>query len=424
MVNATGIIQTRVVWKNDFQVVGERIHFDPSADVPPSQNEIARLWPRFSDRAGEIEHVAGGAYGLCLFGPDCEPGGPFDYMAAVGVSRAERVPEGMTAAKFPGGLYCVVTRQGVIDEIGQAFRHFREEWLPQSGYKSRSGVEFEYYDERYKGNHDPESVMDIWFPIEPAKPVPLENRVGSVFVHVSDLRKSAEWYSRLLGVPVREDRLNGSPVYWFAFPGAHLILDDNSGNRQNPAWREDMKPRVMFPARDIDEAYRYLREKAEPLLEPERYGDMAFCEFRDPEGNVQMACWVAAPDPDDDLPAGSPILPRIGGAFVDVKDMRAAARWYTDLLGLPADEENAAHPIYSVPVTRGAALLLDQNRHLNGKAFSKVFYFETEDLAAALDYVKRHGFELAGEPDGFPDLSEFALLDPDGNRIVIAHMKR
>jgi predicted transcriptional regulator YdeE len=115
------IIQTRLVWKNTFQVVGEKIRFDPSGGIPPSENEISRLWPRFNDRVGEIGHVVGGAYGLCLFGSDCVPGGPFDYMAAVGVSRVDRVPEGMTAESFPRGLYCVVTPQGVKDEKGKAF---------------------------------------------------------------------------------------------------------------------------------------------------------------------------------------------------------------------------------------------------------------------------------------------------------------
>lgn len=91
------IIQTKVVWKDAFQVVGEKIRFDPSEHATPSDNAIARLWPRFSDRVGEIAHITGGAYGLCLFGPDCVPGGPFDYMAAVGVSRADHVPEGMEA---------------------------------------------------------------------------------------------------------------------------------------------------------------------------------------------------------------------------------------------------------------------------------------------------------------------------------------
>lgn len=260
--------------------------------------------------------------------------------------------------------------------------------------------------------------MELWIPIRPANEIPLRNRVGGAFIYVTDLRRAAEWYSLLFGLPVREERLNEGPVYWFDMPGTHLILDSDAANGESPA-----RPRFMLDALDIDAAYRYLQEKAEPLSEPERHGQLAFLNFRDPDGNTLMACWSGEPDTDSVLQGNSPILPRIGGVFVDVKDMRSAAGWYSELLGLPLDEQNADDPVYSVPVTRGAALLLDRNRYLNGDDFTELLYLETEDFEAALAYVREHGFQLAGEPKHFHDLSEFALLDPDGNRIVVAQMK-
>ncbi|WP_169306615.1 VOC family protein [Cohnella pontilimi] len=253
--------------------------------------------------------------------------------------------------------------------------------------------------------------------------VPLENRAASVFVHVTDLRRAAEWYSRLLGLPIMEERLNGGPVYWFDFPGTHLILDNNGGNRESPEWRESMLPRVMFPASDIDEAYRYIQEKAEPFFEPERHGSMAFFNFRDPEGSAHMVCWTEHPGPDwEDQKTESPVLARIGGVFVDVKDMAAAARWYSGLLGVPLDEKAAAESVYSVPVTRGAALLLDQNRFLKQETYTVPFYFETKDWNAALDYVRRQGLALAVEPEIFENGAMFVVQDPDGNRIMVAQM--
>lgn len=68
-------------------------------------------------------------------------------------------------------------------------------------------------------------------------------------------------------------------------------------------------------------------------------------------------------------------------------------------------------------------MLLDRNRFLNQETFTELFYFETNDLEAALAFARDQGFQFAGEPNDFPDLSEFALLDPDGNRIVVAQMK-
>lgn len=254
-------------------------------------------------------------------------------------------------------------------------------------------------------------------------PLPLENRVGGIFVHVTDLRRSAEWYSKLLGLPLMEERLNGGPVYWFDFQDTHLVLDSNQGNRLKPEWREDMKPRFSIPARDIDRAYGYLQHLSEPLSEPERHGSMAYFNFRDPEGNVLMACWEASPGTDTVRTCNSPILPRIGGVFVDVKDMNTAASWYTKLLGLPPDQEETDKSVYSVPVSRGAALLLDRNRYLNHDSFTELFFFETKDAEATLSYVRQYGFTLASEPQYFEDLTEIPLLDPDGNRILIVQMK-
>lgn len=251
--------------------------------------------------------------------------------------------------------------------------------------------------------------------------IPLDNRVASVFVHVSNLRESALWYSKLFGIPVMEERLNGGPVYWLELEGTHLILDSNSANRENPDWREDMKPRWMLPATNIDEAYRYVQEKAETIFEPENFGVVAHFSFRDLEGNVLMACWSQEND-ETEIHSRSPLL-KIGGVFVDVKDMSAAARWYSELLAVPFNEEGAKQSIYPVPVSRGANLLLDQNRYLNHESYTELFYIETKDFEVALQYLKQQQFEFANEPTYFSDISEVAILDPDGNRIVIAEMK-
>lgn len=417
--------ETRVTWKESFKVVGQKIRFTPSPVTAPSENEISLLWQRFNPRGSEIRHFNGGSYGLCLFGPDMEPGKPFDYMAAAGVSAFEGIPEGLFAESFPGGLYCVVQRRGKIDEIGKAFEYFHQTWIKSSEYEYGPGVEFEYYDERYRGNHDPESVMELWFPIRRKKQLPIENRVASLFVHVTDLRRATDWYNRLLGLPLREERLNGGPVYWFDLPGTGLILDSDAFNRANPEWSEKNSPRIMFAVSDIDEAYSYLKDKANVFFEPERHGNMAYFNFSDPEGNVQMACWSADGGVNHELPiTESPVLARISGAFIDVKDMKSAAAWYTDLLGLPLDERTASQSVYSVPVTRGASMLLDQNRYLKQEPFSVLFMFDTDDIQASYDYAATCGMEFHREIERHGEVSFFILIDPDGNLIMVCQMNQ
>jgi catechol 2,3-dioxygenase-like lactoylglutathione lyase family enzyme len=75
---------------------------------------------------------------------------------------------------------------------------------------------------------------------------PIKNKIGSVFVHVSDLRHSAEWYSKLMGLPLLEERLNGGPVYWFELEGeTGLILDNNQINREQTNWDKTIAPQYI-----------------------------------------------------------------------------------------------------------------------------------------------------------------------------------
>ncbi|MEF3306361.1 VOC family protein [Paenibacillus sp. GYB003] len=249
--------------------------------------------------------------------------------------------------------------------------------------------------------------------------IPLQTGAASLFVHVTDLRRAAEWYSDLLGLPVKEERFGG-PVYWFDLPGTGLILDDNSSNRRNPDWREDMKPFVMFACDDIDEAYAYIGTKAETLGEPERYADVAHFCFRAPDGRVHMVCWSKDGGAEPELPTSlSPIRPRIGGVFLNVRDMRAGAAWISDLLGVPLKEEETSESIYVVPAARGADLLLDDNRARNGETFEIPFMFDANDIEAAYAYAVEHGMSVFHGIQRHGTVACFTLSDPDGNLVMV-----
>lgn len=165
------IIETKIVEKPAFTVVGitEAIHFDPS--LPPSENAIAKLWGRFNNRIPEISGLLGWrSFGLMLQNPENPPGAPFDYTAAVQIYQDGDIPEGMTRIEVPSARYIVLTHRGLLDGISDAFRHFWEHWLPSSPYEYDGGIrtgkyEFEFYDQRYTQPIDPNSEIDLYFPI-------------------------------------------------------------------------------------------------------------------------------------------------------------------------------------------------------------------------------------------------------------------
>ena len=63
-----------------------------------------------------------------------------------------------------------------------------------------------------------------------------EKRVGSIFIHVSDMKRAVEWYSRVFDLPYNEDYMEGrlSTVYTLHFEGTEILLDSNNGAAPAP----------------------------------------------------------------------------------------------------------------------------------------------------------------------------------------------
>lgn len=344
------------------------------------------------------------------------------------------VPDGVERLEAGGRLCASIRVRGdeahmrrAYDEIFKSLEHSPDYELDRSeGVHGLETVPFEPYNALTVPYESIDTFhFTMLYPVRRKEAqvtnVPFIRSIASVFLHVEDLRRSAEWYNKLLGLPMREDRFNGGPVYWYDLPDTHLILDNNAGNEAKSDWSEAMKPRLMFKTTDIDLAYAYVNELGKPLFSPERHGNaMAYFNFRDPEGNVQMACWTSASDEEIIEPiSASPIQARIGAAFVDVKNMLALVDWYAGLLGISLEAHSSHDSIVSLPVSRGARLLLDGNRHAQAHTYTIPLMFPTDDLEAALSYVKENGFELFGEPEHYGDVSFFVLRDPDDNLIMV-----
>ncbi|WP_349409767.1 VOC family protein [Pseudalkalibacillus sp. SCS-8] len=111
------------------------------------------------------------------------------------------------------------------------------------------------------------------------------NRVGTPFVHVKDLQKSAAWYAELLGKEspkVDPDH----PVHYYELEGGGgFLLDDDRNNAPGT------EASIMLHTEDIDAAYSFVKEKGGIIVrEIERHPDVSFFNFKDPDGNVLMIC--------------------------------------------------------------------------------------------------------------------------------------
>ncbi|HEO8418886.1 VOC family protein [Niallia sp. FSL W8-0635] len=119
---------------------------------------------------------------------------------------------------------------------------------------------------------------------------PIDCKVNNVFIHVSNLKKAAAWYSELLGLPFNKDKVE-SPVYNIPVPSeTGITLDDHTFD---PDFQLKPSDHVLFnfSVQDIDEAYEFVQSKGITIVrEIERISDFAYFNFKDLDGNVLMIC--------------------------------------------------------------------------------------------------------------------------------------
>jgi predicted transcriptional regulator YdeE len=153
-------MEPKIVSLPAFQVVGVRYY------GKNENQEISQLWQAGNQRFHEIKHITPGsdAYGICVTPPD-SPTGEFEYVAGFQVDSGEDIPQGMVSRQVPAHTYAVFTHVGSLEKLRDTYTYIYQVWLPQSGYKLASGLDFERYDEDFK-DFSPDSRFYIYVPIE------------------------------------------------------------------------------------------------------------------------------------------------------------------------------------------------------------------------------------------------------------------
>ena len=111
----------------------------------------------------------------------------------------------------------------------------------------------------------------------------LEKRVGSIFIHVSDMKRAVEWYSRVFDLPYNDDYMEGrlSTIYNLPFEGTEILLDSNHGAAPAP------QPLMFFKTDDIRHTLQFLKESGITIHEEMLENNIVIIE--DPDGNRLMA---------------------------------------------------------------------------------------------------------------------------------------
>jgi predicted enzyme related to lactoylglutathione lyase len=113
---------------------------------------------------------------------------------------------------------------------------------------------------------------------------PIKNHLNSIVIPVQNLNRATEWYSKLLGYPIKPERQDGGPIYWFEMDnGTGILLDDNRNNQDLSSF-----PTFMLKASNIHEAYSFIQERKIEVVREIQFDH--FCMIKDIEDNTIMIC--------------------------------------------------------------------------------------------------------------------------------------
>jgi len=118
----------------------------------------------------------------------------------------------------------------------------------------------------------------------------------------------------------------------------------------------------------------------------------------------------------------SPISRHVGQVFIPVRDMRRAARWYSELLGFHHEPDHLGHEdtIYDIPTEAGPRLCLDANRPDFVPSGPARFFFWTDDMDGAVRHLRAVGADHVSDVHDIGSLTFVTFTDPDGNLLMVA----
>jgi catechol 2,3-dioxygenase-like lactoylglutathione lyase family enzyme len=114
---------------------------------------------------------------------------------------------------------------------------------------------------------------------------PIQNRIGCVFIPVSDMARARAWYERLLGLPPASTSHGGQIADLPMQGDTQLILD---GHRPVA---NSSQPLLFFWTDDLRATERFLGQIGVEIVRPvEDIGSITTLAIRDPDQNLLMIC--------------------------------------------------------------------------------------------------------------------------------------
>ena len=125
--------------------------------------QLPPLWAAFISRLDEIQNrVAGVCYGVVR--QERADSDRLEYHAAIEVTAAAPLPEGMVSLQVPASTYARFEHRGPAPRVDHTVSYAYASWLPQSGHRHSYAPDLEIYGADYHPTRE-DSVFHYAIPI-------------------------------------------------------------------------------------------------------------------------------------------------------------------------------------------------------------------------------------------------------------------
>lgn len=248
--------------------------------------------------------------------------------------------------------------------------------------------------------------------------------IAHVRIYATDLAKSSDFYSRMLGLPPRSGGCTGMARPCFVLSDRQQILLSKAPATP-PA---NFVSEIAFATPDIGRMHAYLLAHKVAVGPVSRDIDsVAHFSLRDPEGN-NIAFVQLHPLTGSNAPPGKLSTRMLHAGFI-VKDRAAEDRFYRDLLGFRmywhGGFKDATDDWWEIQVPDGSdwieyILNIPANADAKERGVQNHFSLGVEKIQAAATLLRQSGVQKFDGPEiGRDGKWSIDAYDPDGTRVEV-----
>lgn len=151
-----------------FETCAEKIIAGLPVFGKPDSGIFTKAWDMFIPIMDKIPNVVSPelCYGVEWYTNEFMQTGEMFYMPGVEISDTYGLPTPFAIKIIPAAEFVVFEAVGGIKGIHQVWDYFHSTWKNEHGYDIAIGIDYELYDERFKGIDNPETIIEIHIPIQ------------------------------------------------------------------------------------------------------------------------------------------------------------------------------------------------------------------------------------------------------------------